>query len=109
MAGDSESKMHMRTPTGRRWLRTDLLQGDDVAFVQVQLGCTQLFLLIADHLLVQRDFIVLPRQHPLARRKERQGRDNGGVNSPIRESKLNIEGKHQGGKCIPPPHPYQSR
>lgn len=65
MAGVGKSKMHMHTTTRRKWLRTDLLQGNDVAFVQVQLGCTELFLLIADHLLVQHDFIILPRQHPL--------------------------------------------
>lgn len=44
---------------------TDLLQGHDVAFVQVQLSCSQLLLLVADHLLVQQDFLVLLRQHPL--------------------------------------------
>lgn len=100
MAGVSKSKMHMYTTTRRNWLRTDLLQGNDVAFVQVQLGCTQLFLLVADHLLVQQDFIVLPRQHPLYVGRK----DNDGVNTRL---KLNIEGKHQGGKHIPSPHPYQ--
>lgn len=89
MAGDSKSRMHIHTLT-RNWLWTDLLQGNDIAFVQVQLGCTQLFLLIADHLLVQQDFIVLPRQHPLYVGRK----DNAGTMAVLilhQRVKLNIE------------------
>lgn len=99
MARVSKSKMHMHTTTSRNWLRTDLLQGNDVAFVQVQLGCTELFLLIEDHLLVQQDFIVLPRQHPLyVGRKDNAGTMT--VSVLHQRVKLNIEGKYQGGKHI---------
>lgn len=44
---------------------TDLLQGHDVAFVQVQLGWAQLVSQLADHLLVHHDLIVLGRKHSL--------------------------------------------
>lgn len=51
-------------------LGTDLLQGNNVAFVQVQLGGTQLLPQIADHLLVYQYFFILAREHSLHVRKD---------------------------------------
>lgn len=58
---------------------TDLLQGNDVAFVQVQLSRSQLILLVADHLLVQQNFLVFLGQQPLHGGGEERssGRDAG--------------------------------